>query len=278
MDQIKQIHEVFPKSQITLGEALSEIEKNAGLAIDVIGGDKVMDQLQECSRKIIGMVNTHKWREEISKKKEYLEVSAANLKSYMFHQYKQIFGLVTFSESQIEVIDKISAILSRDIEECNRLGIDINKGAMLYGGNGVGKSSIMKAFSSALMLVGDPEYPSFRVKACLDIANEYKDEGAICINRHSNLINTGLHKKSGWYFDDLGTENKAFNFGNVSNPLEEILQICYNKKELRGKVHGRTNLSSSDIEGIYGKRIVSRFKEMFNIIKFDVNEPDYRTT
>jgi hypothetical protein len=40
--------------------------------------------------------------------------------------------------------------------------------------------------------------------------------------------------------------------------------------------HATTNLSASDLEAIYGNRLRSRMREMFNLISFPNDTPDKR--
>jgi hypothetical protein len=44
----------------------------------------------------------------------------------------------------------------------------------------------------------------------------------------------------------------------------------------RHVTHATTNLSASDLEALYGNRLRSRMREMFNLIAFPNNTPDKR--
>ena len=78
-----------------------------------------------------------------------------------------------------------------------------------------------------------------------------------------------------WLFlgiDDLGAEPAEIqSFGNIINPLTEILEYRYRRGHFTAVT---TNLPPSQITEIYGVRIGDRFKDMFHKIIFDA--PSYR--
>jgi DNA replication protein DnaC len=78
-------------------------------------------------------------------------------------------------------------------------------------------------------------------------------------------------------FDDLGLENNLKYYGNECNVMAEVMLSRYDlfiSKKLI--THLTTNLSATEIENIYGNRIRSRFRQMFNLIAFDKNTKDKR--
>ncbi len=78
-------------------------------------------------------------------------------------------------------------------------------------------------------------------------------------------------------FDDLGTENNLKYYGNECNIMAEVLLSRYDLF-ISGKLitHLTSNLSASEIEDVYGNRIRSRMREMFNLISFDKDDKDKR--
>jgi DNA replication protein DnaC len=59
--------------------------------------------------------------------------------------------------------------------------------------------------------------------------------------------------------------------------LAEILITRYEHFiENKSITHITTNLSASEIEKLYGKRLRSRMRNMFNVISFDTNSKDKR--
>lgn len=149
----------------------------------------------------------------------------------------------------------------------------LNKGICLFGNVGLGKSLIMNLFSRN-------KRQCFRMVSCLDIAAEYVNQdkeigGEQAIEKFSTLFPETFHDKrvfyqrhSGLCLDDLGTEGVKVNFGNRLNVLEKVLLTRYSHKHVYGfeNTHVTTNLTEDEIASMYGTRVLSRFREMFNVI------------
>lgn len=151
-----------------------------------------------------------------------------------------------------------------------QFGLDLNKGILLTGPIGSGKTSIMT-------LMRFFEQPSFRyiLKSCRDISFEFIKDGYEIIHRYSR--NNFLHDPKPYCFDDLGVENNLKYFGNECNVMAEVILSRYDQFISRKAVtHLTTNLSATEIEEIYGNRVRSRMREMFNLIAFDRSTPDKR--
>jgi DNA replication protein DnaC len=87
-------------------------------------------------------------------------------------------------------------------------------------------------------------------------------------------INTRL---SGYCFDDLGAEQQIKHFGNDCNVMAEVLISRYEQfVENNSITHLTSNLSASEIEMLYGNRLRSRMRQMFNLISFDKATTDKR--
>lgn len=70
-------------------------------------------------------------------------------------------------------------------------------------------------------------------------------------------------------FDDLGLESNLKYYGNECNVVGEILLSRYDLFVSAGQLtHATTNLNSSEIEQLYGNRVRSRMREMFNLVAF----------
>jgi len=60
--------------------------------------------------------------------------------------------------------------------------------------------------------------------------------------------------------------------------MAEILLARYDLFTTKGMLtHVTTNLSASELEAIYGNRIRSRMREMFNLVAFDKKAKDKRS-
>ena len=150
---------------------------------------------------------------------------------------------------------------------------DFNKGLLIIGGVGIGKTDYFKVFESVFK-----QYEPFRFKmysskllvrdyekCSIPLEKDYffkdKDRKRLCI-------------------DDMGSENNASNYGTF-NVVGNVLSNRYDKNLI---THVTTNFASSsnDVEETlhvlgkrYGHRIYDRLFEMFNIIIF--TGPSLRT-
>ena len=174
-------------------------------------------------------------------------------------------------ETDYPIIYKLIAYFLKDEPTCFQHGIDLNKGILLSGPVGCGKTSLLN-----LMKHLTPTEHKFIVKPCRDISFEFIKEGYEVIQRYSsgNKLQNGVKN---YCFDDLGTENNLKYFGNECNVMGEILLSRYdlfiNKKII---THITTNLSAGEIETQYGNRVRSRLRAMLNLISYDKSTPDKR--
>ena len=144
-----------------------------------------------------------------------------------------------------------------------QLGLDLDKGILLSGPVGCGKTILMN-----LMRFIAKEPNKFIMKSCRNISFEFIEDGFSVIHRYSKS-GGNIHQPSTICFDDLGTEGSLKYYGNECNILAEILLTRYDLfVSQKIKTHITTNLSASEIEEIYGNRVRSRMREMFNLIAF----------
>lgn len=169
-------------------------------------------------------------------------------------------------ETDYPIIFKLIAYFLKDEQKCFEYGIALNKGIMLSGPVGCGKTSLMN-----LMKQLTPVTYKFSVKPCRDISFEFIKEGYEIIHRYSKSAPKVV------CFDDLGTENNLKYFGNECNVMAEIFLSRYDLFISRKlQTHITTNLSASEIEQTYGNRIRSRFRSSLNLIAFDKEAKDKR--
>jgi DNA replication protein DnaC len=174
-------------------------------------------------------------------------------------------------ETDYPIIHKLIAYFLRDEVVCNQLGINPNKGILLSGPVGCGKTSIMN-----LMKFLTKSENKFFVKPCRDISFEFIQDGYEVIHRYSKGKLYQSEPKA-ICFDDLGTENNLKYYGNECNVMAEILLSRYDifiTKKLQ--THITTNLSATEIENHYGNRLRSRLREMINLIAYEKSTPDKR--
>ena len=159
----------------------------------------------------------------------------------------------------------------KDEPTCFQYGINLNKGILLTGPIGCGKTSLMN-----LMKYLTATEHKFFVKPCRDISFEFIQDGYQIIHKYSNGKLYQSEPRT-YCFDDLGTENNLKYFGNECNVMAEILLSRYDlfiSKKLF--THITTNLSATEIETHYGNRVRSRLREMVNLIAFEKTAQDKR--
>lgn len=174
-------------------------------------------------------------------------------------------------EEDKENITKLLCYFLKDKHNASRLGINLQKGILLTGPIGVGKSSLMN-----LMRFYEPAQTRFIFKSCRDVSFEFIKDGYDTIHKYSNRSFKN-HEPITYCFDDLGTENNLKFYGNECNIMAEILLSRYDLFVSRKLItHLTTNLSASEIEAAYGNRIRSRMREMFNLISYQNDRLDKR--
>jgi DNA replication protein DnaC len=174
-------------------------------------------------------------------------------------------------EIDFPVIYKLIAYYLRDEQACSHFGVDINKGILLSGPVGCGKTAIM----NLMKFISKTEH-KYYVKPCRDISFEFIQDGYQTIHKYSNGKLYHADPKI-ICFDDLGTENNLKYFGNECNVMAEILLSRYDIFiSKRIPTHLTTNLSASEIETHYGLRVRSRLRQMVNLISYDKNTIDKR--
>lgn len=163
-----------------------------------------------------------------------------------------------------EVLFQLCNYYIQDETNCKKLGIDPNKGILLSGPVGCGKTSLMKLLRHLV-----PHKRSYELVPCRTIVFSFNHLGYKAI---------GDYGDNGFFcFDDLGVEPSGRFYGKDSNVMGEIIlsryELFLNHKV---KTHATTNLSAQELEDRYGNRVRSRMREMFNLISFDSSIADKR--
>jgi DNA replication protein DnaC len=186
-------------------------------------------------------------------------------------QYLQFIGKQKFGanfrlhNSDKEILYKLLVYAIGDKKECTRLNLDLNKGILLNGPVGCGKTSLM----TLLRHFHDPP-TQYVIKSTREIATEFHEDGFTVINKYGKM-----HKI--YCFDDLGVEQSMKYYGNECNTIGEILLHRYDLHAYEGIVtHATTNLNANELDELYGNRVRSRFRSMFNLIAFNKDVGDKR--
>ena len=165
--------------------------------------------------------------------------------------------LVVF-DHQKHLIKAICYFLSRDPKFETELGYSFDKGLLVRGPTGVGKTHLIRCAEENLL---NP----ILLLSMIEITEEIYREGSCKIELSGRKV---------IYIDDVGTEEPTVNvFGTKISWFKNFIESRY----LRGLMNNliiSTNLNFKEMELSYGLRVRSRVGEMFNII--DVSGLDIR--
>lgn len=195
---------------------------------------------------------------------------------WMEERGKILFGNhFSIAESDYKLIYKLLVYAIGIRKNATRHGINFKKGILLGGPIGCGKTSLMKLVNYFF-----PIETQYAVKPAREISFEFEKEGFMVINWYSKgsffkIGNMPVPKV--YCFDDLGLEQTPKYYGKECNVMAEILLNRYDLfVSKRLFTHITTNLLASELESIYGNRIRSRMREMFNLVAFDKDAKDKR--
>jgi hypothetical protein len=204
-------------------------------------------------------------------------------KKWLWLNFVQNFKLIT-GKDFIQTPDSLSNIKSImlyflkdplffECENLNRLTIpSFDKGLLLIGGYGNGKTSTMNAIQKTFQSIKGYHFRSYNANEVVKMFEGITpDNFTIDLSRKEfdyKMTNGDI------YFDDLKTEREASNYGKY-NLFKEILELRSSKPF---KTYASCNFDPNkpdDIVGAvdefafkYGERVYDRIYEMFNIIEF----------
>lgn len=151
---------------------------------------------------------------------------------------------------------------------------DLNKGVILFGSVGTGKTSVMRIMQRAF------HKKPFKIASARHVARDCvaSDKPMKIIDdygRHSYRRTQYGHvdykSPINVCFDDLGAELSSIkHYGNIFPVMEDIIQDRYIEFIERGLItHFTTNMNAKMIEEIYGKRTIDRIVQMCNAVNMD---------
>lgn len=184
---------------------------------------------------------------------------------YLLEQGELKYPEFRIAKTDLELYYKLLCYAIEDETQCEKYGIDLKKGILLTGPVGCGKTSLMTLFHEF-------HYPEKRYQmiSTRTIAEEFNKDGYEVIQKYGR-------RKKVICLDDLGVEGNMKHFGNECNTTAEILLHRYDMHVAHGIVtHATTNLNSDELEKLYGSRVRSRLRSMFNLIAFPADTIDKR--
>lgn len=217
----------------------------------------------------------------VHKPKVYPIYSAEVFNGRIIQQIKKTVKNFVIDEYNEEIIFDLACYFTNDKRFEEKNGWKLDKGILLFGNVGCGKTTLMRMFR-------DNQVASYFVISCRKVASEFsdggKDGGRQAIAKYFGEyqsatagVKFGHEQSVGICFDDLGTEEIQKHFGNQANVMAETILNRYDLfYKMRNKTHITTNLTADQIEETYGTRVRSRMREMFNKIVFDSKAPDRR--
>lgn len=202
----------------------------------------------------IGEIKNNTVHYDFEKIKTYLNIKGHLLFGKDFKIYKEDEPLLF----------KLCCYFIQDYYSCSQMGIDTNKGILLSGPVGCGKTSLMK-----LLLHLAPHKTNYEIIPTRNIVFNFNASGFEILEKY-NQTKT-------YCFDDLGVEPTGSHYAKECNVMGEILLSRYDIfKENKIKTHITTNLNAQEIEKKFGSRVRSRLREMFNLISFSSASVDKR--
>ena len=187
--------------------------------------------------------------------------------TYLEAKGKLLFGeKFSIQKEDQDILLKLCSYFINDQKNCKTYNIDLNKGILLSGPVGCGKTSLMKLLRHLV-----PHQRPYEMIPCRNVCFGFNHLGFKVIEDYGN------HKF--FCFDDLGVEPPGRFYGKDLNVMGEVLlsryELYLNTKR-KIKTHATTNLNAEELEARYGNRVRSRMRELFNLIAFDEKVRDKR--
>ncbi|MDX1828836.1 MAG: ATPase [Lutibacter sp.] len=197
------------------------------------------------------------------------------IKTYLNIKGHQLFGqnFRIYKEDE-PLLFKLCCYFIQDHYSCAQMGIDTNKGILLTGPVGCGKTSLMKLLPHLA-----PHKTNYEIIPTRNIVFNFNANGYEVLEKYNETKN--------YCFDDLGVEPTGTHYAKECNVMGEILLSRYDlftqtgQSQCQGhrqniKTHITTNLNAQELEKRYGSRVRSRLRSMFNLISFDNLTTDKR--
>lgn len=229
------------------------------------------------------LIEKEKANRELASKKWNFDL----MRTFAFNRAKKLFKYdFLIDDNNIDVFDLLCYYFVGDSEgfqkQVNLMnktndfeieGASIEKGILLCGNFGSGKTDMMKVFQQNPRQV---YYMRTARKVCDEfMSSKEKQIPREFIEPYKNAINdpsTLFQPLSGLCIDEIGAESEKNNFGNKSNVIGDLIELRYAEKFMGIFCHGTTNLSGPELKDFYGERVISRMRQVFNFIELPGND------
>ncbi|MBB6609726.1 hypothetical protein H7F15_01635 [Pontibacter sp. Tf4] len=170
-----------------------------------------------------------------------------------------------------DILEKIAAYAAKDIEAMQKLNINPQKGLLLMGPVGCGKTEIILMLKKFIKSGIKEEYVYDIMMNCSE-----KGEKALSPYRFGPIFSQS-GKPIDCLFDDLGVDPPITHFGRKIIVGQELIYIRHLFfKKTGAKSHFTTNLNVEELTEYYKNISRSRLREMCNVIQFPKDAPDLR--
>jgi len=160
----------------------------------------------------------------------------------------------------------------RDEVTAKKLDLNIQKGILINGPVGCGKTTIFRFLHSLRI----PEI-SYKIISARELSFEYYSDGFQVIRKYSSQHFNANSKACTLVIDDIGSEQEIKLYGNTCNVIKEIILSRYDFFiSHKMKTHFTTNYNGDELLDFYGERAKSRLREMCNLLSFSKATPDKR--
>jgi len=203
-----------------------------------------------------------KQKEEVARKHKELEEAWTAKRIYQLMSWtsQTIFGKkLVVNEGNKKLIVALCYFIKRDDRFESELEYNPQKGLLIRGATGLGKTYLVEC-------VKDNPLNPILIQSVLDITEGIRKNGDYEINMGNKRL---------LYFDDVGTEEQVVkHYGTNLMFFKNFIESYYLKNKTFNRLIASTNLNFKQMESLYGFRVVSRMRDMFNVL--DVDGKDMR--
>jgi DNA replication protein DnaC len=135
---------------------------------------------------------------------------------------------------------------------------DLNKGLLIIGGYGTGKSLALKVYQIFNLAMRNNKY--FPIFDTDEIIDTFTKQGRPSIDKYNPEYDIAI--------DDLGQDTgKHYYFGSIDDPVDVLLGRRYKMFKNYGILtHGTSNLDANQLKERFSGMVYDRMCEMFNTV------------